>query len=907
MSKTIQEPKDTATNRHEGFATAGQRRMKYGTNVLIMCLAALAVVIFLNVITFKKHWRRDLATAGVSQPSDRTKRVVDQLEKPVTLTTVYTGIGQENDREKYFPAVEDFLRELSLYAPGKVKISHVRSDAAKAELLARVQTSSSGQAGQYRDLIDEFDRFVAAATDTQAPASQPSLRQSELALTAALGAENGYLADFPQAADLQVKLTRDLQTLGDARDEVRRLVTATGLPRYTEAKDKIRETLDQMRLTLDAGQQDLASIAKMSQAAGDEFFQDVSERMDEMVAKVREVQDTVGLPEDQGLPEDPRAALQAYAKETIRTALYLNNEARRQEDLAGKYPALTEMPSWLARIQGGVIEQVVPLPSLVRQIAGEQMSLRDQVRNVLAMDNIAADRIAGVVRQIRSYSAQQVKIAEAVSQLINRLKASLGQIDPASGAVLARAEAGQWQQPLIARIDEIKTQIDALPEIKLTEIADKLEKTPNVIIAEAGEKVEVISFDDVWPQSQPLPGAAPEDAPRRVFNGDTAITASILSLSQPPLATVIFAHYQAEAPQQMRQFQPPQMGSIPYAQLEDLRQRLSRANLLVKEWNLAEQPDPPAAEQGTEPVYVFLPPPQDLPMPGPQQKDKKFGDAQVAKVKELIEQGSRAIFLCKWEPPTRAAFFMPPSEPTYAYEDLLRDTLGVNVLYKFRTVYGVPEQRQPGSYGVNMQRWAYMPLNNFTEMAIGEPLKNRRVLMLDVCPVVAADQAPEGLAIQPILEVPKQDEYWASADVLQLIQQVVGDERGGLTRKMPGDLPSGYTAALAVTSEDQPRAVVLGTGASVMNGYLGERVPRIGGQDERISFDPPPTANADLVINAVMWLAGRSDLIGAGPEVLPPVEFVPQPQMAAIRGLVWFLLPGLVLVSGAGVWAVRRK
>jgi hypothetical protein len=99
----------------------------------------------------------------------------------------------------------------------------------------------------------------------------------------------------------------------------------------------------------------------------------------------------------------------------------------------------------------------------------------------------------------------------------------------------------------------------------------------------------------------------------------------------------------------------------------------------------------------------------------------------------------------------------------------------------------------------------------------------------------------------------------------------------------------------------------MGTGASVLDGYLTERVPRIGGKNDRLSFDPPPTANADLVINAVMWLSGRADLIGAGPVIMPPVGRIPEGQLAAIRGLLWVLLPALVLAAGGAVFVIRRR
>jgi hypothetical protein len=893
----------------DGFTTVSQRRLRYGTNVLIMCLAALVIVVFLNVIAFKKHWRKDMAVAGVYQPSDRTKRIVDSAKGQVTLTSVYTGRDEENSRDKYFPAVQDFLQELQLYAPGKVKVAHVNTDAGKAELLARVQGKYSGQAKEYKAVVDDFTKFVTEANSQQGPtATQPALRQSLMELSTALGGETSYLAGFPQVADVQAKLTKSLQGLTDAQDEVKRLTKATGMPRYLEARDKINKALDELKETVTAGQKDLQSIGEASKAGGDEFFKDAAERMRQMTQMVKAVQATVGDVKDTSLPEDPKAAMQAWAREATKASNWLNEEASRQEEFAKKYPAVAEMPNWLARLKSGIIEQVIPLPILIRsQITDQMGNLRQQVRQILSMNDLPADRIAAVVRELRNVSAQYVGIASAVSGQILKLGESLTKVDPASAGVLEQARNGQWQSSLLATIEELKQRIAKLPEIKITEVSDKIDN-PNTIIAETADKVQVLSFDDVWPQSEPMRAMTPGEPPRRVFNGDTAVTGAVLSLTQQPFATVIFAHYAGEVPQQMRQFMPPQRGSIPYEQLSGLREILTKANVVAKEWNMAKEPNAPEPDKGTEAVYVFLPPPQDTPMPGPQNDKDKFGTAQLAKVREILDKGARAIFLCKWEAPGRAAMWMPPSEPKYPYDKMLREKYGVDVLCQFRTVYGVPEQRVPGAYGVNVQRWGYMPLNDFSDMVIGKPLQGRRVLMLDVCPVAKAAEPAKNMKIDTILSVPARDEYWAAADVMKLVQQVVGDrERGGLVTKQPNDKKSPFTVGLAISEKDKPAIVVLGTGASVLDGYLTERVPRIGGKNDRLSFDPPPTANADLVINAVMWLSGRADLIGAGPVIMPPVGRIAEGQMAAIRGLVWILLPALVLAAGGAVFVIRRR
>ena len=144
----------------------------------------------------------------------------------------------------------------------------------------------------------------------------------------------------------------------------------------------------------------------------------------------------------------------------------------------------------------------------------------------------------------------------------------------------------------------------------------------------------------------------------------------------------------------------------------------------------------------------------------------------------------------------------------------------------------------------------------------------------------------------------------------ELVQQVVATaSRAAWSPSSPADKQGAiHRGPGRQQAKNEPTAGGAGhRRRSVLDGYLTERVPRIGGKNDRLRFDPPPTANADLVINAVLWLSGRADLIGAGPVILPPVRPVPKGQMVAIYSLVWGILPGVVILSGAAMWMVRRR
>lgn len=908
MSTTIQNKQ--ATSSQGGFSTVGQRRIKYGTNVLIMCIAALVIVALVNLVSFRKHWRKDMAAVGSFEPSERTKRIIDDIKGKISLTSVYTSTQEENSRDKYLPAVEDYCEELQQYAPGKIDVEHVANDAQKAALLARIQGKYSTQAKAYADLIDEYDTFAGGTKEQgKVPTTQPALpqmRQALAELSAALNGKDSYLGSFPQMADTEAKLSKAIENLSNAPAEMKRLTKSGGIPRYAEARDKIKQTLDSLRDTLAGGAKSIKNIAEVSQATGEEFFTTAPQRMEQMNALMVQLQDTIGKPEDRDLPADTREALQAYARESQKLATWLNEEAGKEEALAKKYPAIADMPNWLVQQNMGIIQQIIPLPGLLRSISEQQTNVRQQVREMLAAKQaIAPDELAGAIRKLRQLVAQHMSISKAVASQIVKLSGVLSKTDQASLAILEQGKGGQWMADVISRIDAMKEQIAKLPELKLTDVTDKLE-APNTIIAEMGDKMQVLTFDEVWPQSEPMRMPGSNDIPRRAFNGDTVVSGALLSLSQPPVATVVFVHFAGELPQQMRQYMAPPVGSIPYPVLEGLRGLMAKSNLAVKEWNLAKEDNPPQPEKGTQNIYVVLPPPDQL--PGPTTEKWQFNDTQIAKVKKVLAGGAKSIFLCKWEMPKPRFPGLPPEEPKYRYTQLLHDTFGVDVSSEYRTIYGVLESREGSKYGVNVQRWVWMPLNNFSDLPMGKPLQGRRVLMTDVCPVEAASKVPDGLKVEPILSTPSNEEYWATRDVMDLIRSVVSEKQGGLVTQGPNDRKSPYSVAVAVlNAKNQPLAAVLGTGASVMDGYMNERVPRLGGRDQSMRYDPAPTANGDLMINSVLWLAGRSDLIGAGPVILPPVRPIAHGQMLAIYALVWGILPGLVILSGAAMWVARRR
>ena len=70
--------------------------------------------------------------------------------------------------------------------------------------------------------------------------------------------------------------------------------------------------------------------------------------------------------------------------------------------------------------------------------------------------------------------------------------------------------------------------------------------------------------------------------------------------------------------------------------------------------------------------------------------------------------------------------------------------------------------------------------------------------------------------------------------------------------------------------------------------------------------DPPPTENAELFVNAALWLSDHQNMIASGPSQIPlvPVFKAGTQSRVLIVTMVW---AGIVLIAGIVVMLVRSK
>ena len=164
------------------------------------------------------------------------------------------------------------------------------------------------------------------------------------------------------------------------------------------------------------------------------------------------------------------------------------------------------------------------------------------------------------------------------------------------------------------------------------------------------------------------------------------------------------------------------------------------------------------------------------------------------------------------------------------------------------------------------------------------------------------------MSVSPVLRVPEREhDVWAEADIMR-IARALREGRQESTFEIAEEAMRPPFSVIVAATNDQTntKIIVMGMGLSLTDSYLQQRVMRFEGKRSRLVTDPPPTENVDLVFNSLYWLAGREDLIAAGPAPVPrvgPIEETTQRNLW-IAVFAWAFV---ILIAGGVVMMVRRK
>jgi len=885
-----------------GYGDAGKRHLVIGTNVAVAVVLAVAATVLINWLAGVAPWRKDLSALGRYGVSERTAQILRSTTQPVTVTTLYTSVDPEYDRAKYLPRVEDLLDDMRQRFD-HVEVQVVDTNDQKRSLIQTLRGSFSQTAGEHAKVIEDY-RALAQALSQALTAQQTAL--------AALQRDGAWMSTFKTFPNVQIRTREMLTQLDKTGEEIDALISGGELPRYGEANRTIKDTLADAKKLLEAAQEWFDRLGALAKAVADDPDHQLavlSEGAGKLPGLLDPLDQILGTTDDP-VPAEPHKPLTKFAEAVAAPAETMEQVAEQLDTLAEKLPAIQDHPDFSVIRQVAIFREYVPLPEALAPLAESLRGFGPQVQRIVA--DAAVDQQQRAIRDLRRFVAELSAQAAEIAGRMAALNQAVRAVDTPSRRFLTTGGESKRYAQQIEAIDQLTETIDDLDEPKIETVADELDD-PNIVIVQAGDDIRVVGFDDVWPQGRSFGPPGADAQPRRVFNGDEAISSTVLSLTRPPFATVVFAYFEQEVPPQMRQYMPPPRSSIPVRQLSVLRERLEAANFKTVDWNMATSPEPPEPAEGTDQrVYLFLPPSESMPNPmgGPDQ-GPKFGEEQVEAARAVLKDGGRALFLSCFEFPRRGQWGMPmPS--SYGWESLLADDWGVDVKFRYRVIEAEADPSQPNRYGLSVMDWFYMRLNNFTDHPIGKPLRNRLMQVRDACPVVRAETVPEGVTVEPILRVPDRDDVWADNDVERLIRYLeqaeggwIKDAKGdeAILASTPGQKPFSVAVA-AERSSTRSKLVVLGTGLSLIDGYLDQKIVRTASND-RVVFDPPPTANADLVVNCLFWLTDHDTLIAAGPVDIRPVQ--PDAASPWLKVLVLVFWPVLAVVIGGVVMSVRRK
>jgi hypothetical protein len=885
---------------------ASGRRISIAFNVAVAILAAALTVAAVNWIASLKSYRKDLADSGNYGLSERTRHVFAERQVPDVAISMLYAPDEENETQRdHIARLRDYFDELTRFDEN-VAVTHVATDSQRERLVARISTTFGSEADEHQAVLKEYDALEQELK---------SALESKLGAAREILAARGWLADFPVFASIINTLEKDLESLNKAREGINELTSPDGIPRFGDAARKAGETIDAIKGHLEAVDQrlgDLAGLADETAAADSRhlvMLRDVAQQARQIVASLRE---TIGAKNDP-MPDNPAAALKAFADRSVDVDNKLKSLVSRVDAFAQAFPMVTQHPDWAASVQIGPLMTRMDVADVLQQ-AGQSLG---KTRLVLlgVIDTGDAQQLAQAVREARETAAVFEQNADVCEKLLTDLAANLARVDDASKALMAAAAGEGMFGELASGIGALSTKIEALPELKLASAADEL-KEPNIVVVEANDKIRVLGYDDVFPIRESVTGqAAADDEVSRTFNGDSAISSAVLAMtSSGPFATIVLTAFEPPAPPQQNQFMPPpQQSWVPSTRLSKLRARLESANFKVIDWNLATTPTPPPPEEGTGPIYVVLPPPPPSPpnpFGGGPAPDQIFGDKQRAAIQQRIEDGASLLFLATWEVRSAGFFGGPPTTPPYGYAPLLESEWGIRVDNSRRITWVVPYRRKENSFQVDPRRFMHMPANGFSSQPIGKPLRGTRMLITDACPLGRTAERPEGVTLDPILEIPDAETYCGASlqELLQIIQRVEDPSTEGVITMVPPPARGPFTVAMAAERKKEDgepvRMVVLGFGASVRDDYLTQPVLAAG---EALRLDPPPTENVDFMLNARYWLDHRPELIGRGPVPVPRIGGIDDRELKTARVLIWGAWPGLIFALGIVVWYVRRR
>ena len=552
--------------------------------------------------------------------------------------------------------------------------------------------------------------------------------------------------------------------------------------------------------------------------------------------------------------------------------------------------ALNQARAYLKQVR----ERFTVVPEALKRVeqqAGDA-AMPDAVRQLIAQAEEAYAPLRGRIEAFEKDATVDETELDRVRRDINRGETVLIETYAPRGVILTpEADAGRVEQaaspagaltvlpPAKGEGQEVLTPPDALEAVKKALQDSGLEVASAEVQRRPG-KIHVVSFDDVWVRN-PSAYEDPE-APERLFAGEQALSSALLGMVHAKKPTLLFVTSGGPAVTPMPT--NPMMGGGMPAPYGEMAERLRRANFIVEDWDVQRSPELPAIEDASDKIVLVLVPPQqpDTRMPMPPPDPAAYGPAI-----DLVRQGAPAIIM--GEPTT---MFQQP----VPYTDLFT-LFGVEAKLNAVAVHSVVVD----AAGTE-QALPQILITAYANHEITRPVGALPSMVFGGAPLVTQDKAPEGVTVRPLVEMPGGADYWADTVAFEAMQRRATFDGA---EDLRGPLPLAVAATRKVGDQDQK--VVLFGDSDFAKDFVAFNREAVMYRDHIEMQDRFP-GNAEVFVNACLWVSGGEQLIAVSPEALEARRIGDLGAwQLPIQIFLVVGLPVLVLAAGILVYVVRRK
>lgn len=265
---------------------AGTRRFVFGANVALTILLALLVTAFLVWGAGRLGGRIDLSSSGQNSLKPRTVQLLKSLEKPVSVSGLYTTALKEIRpfAEKHRNRVRDLLDLYETAAPGKIKTRMLDPQTDPVEvkdLLKRLQEKSAykGESQPHKDAVEGFGKLneeIETAVTAELKEIDELVKEDQKLNR--LPTLAGYARDLRTLTQKAIQTKEDLVKLREAE-----------IPRWGSAVEMIRGYLTSTKAALVDAQMWMTGEAMTMVEVSDRaraFFQNSRSRHAPLTAKL---------------------------------------------------------------------------------------------------------------------------------------------------------------------------------------------------------------------------------------------------------------------------------------------------------------------------------------------------------------------------------------------------------------------------------------------------------------------------------------------------------------------------------------------------------------------------------------------------------------------------------------------